>query len=82
MTFRTELSQDSLKFIAKQQLAQQKRIMKAIAKLPYQGDIKKLANTENKYRLRVGDFRIIYTVKYNILTILVLKIGNRGDVYK
>jgi mRNA interferase RelE/StbE len=34
------------------------------------------------YRLRVGDYRILYQVKKDILTILVIKIGHRREVYR
>ncbi len=32
-------------------------------------------------RLRVGDYRIIYEVIYNELTVLVVRIGHRREVY-
>jgi mRNA interferase RelE/StbE len=34
------------------------------------------------YRLRVGDWRVIYTIKDEEIVILVLKIGPRGSVYR
>ena len=34
------------------------------------------------YRIRVGDYRIIYQIKDNILTVLVLAIGHRKDIYQ
>lgn len=34
------------------------------------------------YRLRVGDYRILYQIKNDILTALVIKIGHRREVYR
>lgn len=33
-------------------------------------------------RLRVGDYRIIYTVEHGELIVYVIDIGNRGEIYK
>ena len=43
---------------------------------------KKLTGTENIYRIRVGVYRIIYTIQDNILTVEVIKIDHRSSVYK
>ena len=40
----------------------------------------KLSNQE-KYRLRVGNYRVLYKVEDNILTIFIVKIGHRKDIY-
>lgn len=81
MTYKIELSKTALKFLKRQPKNQQVRILKAIYKLP-EGDIKKLVGGIDEYRLRVGDYRIIYKMKNEVLTILVLDIGNRGQIYK
>lgn len=44
--------------------------------------IKKLKGLEKAYRLRIGDYRVIYSVESNVLTIMVIKIGRRKDIYK
>jgi mRNA interferase RelE/StbE len=38
--------------------------------------------SQNKYRVRQGDYRIIYTIIDNELTIWVVKVGHRKDVYR
>lgn len=54
---------------------------KAVYKLPDGTDIKKLKGVE-LYRLRVGDYRIIYRIEEEIKIITIENIDNRGDVYK
>lgn len=34
------------------------------------------------YRLRVGDYRIIYEVQDKVLVILVIRIGHRREIYR
>ena len=83
-------SKQALKFLAKQENKVVKRIRQGIAELankqpttdvkPMQGKRKK----DGDMRLRIGSFRVIYNYDeengYTIL--LVLKIDNRGDIYK
>ena len=45
-------------------------------------DIKKLAGYEDRYRLRVGDYRVIYAVVDQQLIILVLGVGHRRAIYR
>jgi mRNA interferase RelE/StbE len=45
------------------------------------GNIKKLQGRDG-YRLRVGDYRVIYTIDNGALVIIIVKIGFRGDVYE
>jgi mRNA interferase RelE/StbE len=47
----------------------------------FTGDIKKLHATENIYRLRSGDFRIIFEVE-GASVIVILTIRNRKDGYE
>jgi mRNA interferase RelE/StbE len=41
----------------------------------------KLAGTSDRYRIRVGDYRIIYRVDDGKVVVLVLLIGHRREVY-
>jgi len=43
---------------------------------------KKLKETENTYRIRTGNYRIIYSIINKELIIEVIKVGHRKDVYK
>lgn len=42
----------------------------------------KLKGYTDLYRIRVGDYRIIYTIQDHKLIVLVLEIGDRKDIYK
>ena len=82
MKYKIIVEKRAAKFIRKQQPAQQTRIIEALAQLPFIGDIKPMAGMGGFYRLRVGDYRILYTVEEEIITGRVTDAGNRGDIYK
>ena len=42
---------------------------------------KKLKDT-NLYRIRIGDYRVIYKIEDEVLSVLVIRIGHRKDIYK
>ena len=43
---------------------------------------KKLIGLKHTYRLRTGNYRIIYSVKENYLIIEIIRIGHRKNIYK
>lgn len=79
--YNINLTKKAEKFIKRQDKDTQKRIIRAIIELP-EGDVKKLKGMNDIYRLRVGDFRVIFEKNDNELIIVVIDIGNRGQVYK
>ncbi|KKQ48558.1 MAG: hypothetical protein US69_C0019G0005 [candidate division TM6 bacterium GW2011_GWF2_38_10] len=44
-------------------------------------NIKKLKSKNNLYRLRVGDYRIIYSIEHAKVIIYIIDIGHRRDIY-
>lgn len=82
MTYRIVIEKPALKFLQKQPLPQRERLLRAIQGLPDVGDIKPMAGYENLFRMRVGTYRVLYTIEHDVLTVRVLNVGNRGDVYK
>lgn len=63
----------------------QKRIvtrLKALQHNPRPQGVKKLAGKDDLYRIREGAYRIIYTIRDKELVVLVVKIGDRKDVYR
>lgn len=71
-------SKQAVKFLKKQDAITSRRIINAIHNLP-SDDVKKLKG-ESGYRLRVGDFRVIFDKSGNVL--YIEKIDNRGQIYK
>ncbi len=60
------------------------RILSSIQKLaddPFPPQAKKLSGQE-RFRIRQGNYRILYTIEDNQLIVCVVKVGNRRDVYR
>jgi mRNA interferase RelE/StbE len=60
------------------------RIMERIAALaddPRPPGAEKLS-TRERYRIRQGDYRIVYEIEDRIVTVWIVKVGDRRDVYR
>lgn len=82
--YRVEVRPAALKALRKVHPKDQKRIQGAIALLaedPRPPAATKLQGRD-ALRVRVGDYRIIYTVQDDVLLIVVVTLGHRSDVYK
>ncbi len=74
------LSKQAEKFLKNTNEPIKGRIIKGIKNIP-NGDIKPLKGVENKYRLRIGDYRVVYTKNSNEIY-EIYKIQKRNDIYK
>ncbi len=84
MRYSIELVPSARKSFAKLPVPLRKRIQVAIdasAENPFPAGVKKLQG-DAAYRIRVGDYRIVYEVQHGRLTILVIRIGHRREVYR
>lgn len=44
--------------------------------------VKKLQSALDVYRIRVGDYRVLYELHNDRLTVLVIKVGHRSEIYR
>lgn len=64
---------------------ERERILERVDELaitPRPPGCKKLHDKESAYRIRVGNFRVIYQIRDSALVVLVVKVGNRRHVYR
>ena len=81
MKYRIVIRKPAKKFIDKLPADEKRRMVSAIEKLPEGSDIKQMKAHPGLYRLRVGQYRVLYTVDNGELTVIVVNAGNRGDIY-
>ncbi len=81
--FRVIFNASAEKEFSKLDKTVQARVFKAIAKLeddPRPPNCKKLKGSPN-WRIRVGDFRVVYEIVDDTVQINIVKIGHRKEVY-
>ena len=84
MTYRVELTASAQKSYDALDPQFRRRILKALARL--RDDPSGAPNTKplvgGDYRLRVGDYRVLYAIHETVLLVLVVKVGHRREVYR
>ena len=85
MAHRIEFKPSAVRALSGLPLKDRRRIaskIDSLAENPRPRGAEKIEGRRNLYRVRSGDYRIIYEVQDKILLILVVKIGHRGEIYK
>ena len=81
MNYEVVLSKSAKKFIDKQPHGKQEQLYKAINGLPDDGDIIPYESRKDSFRLRKGDYRVIFRVDRENRMVYVDDAGNRGQIY-
>ncbi len=82
--YKIEIKKTAAKELASIPIKDQKRIIKRIRELssePRPQGVKKLSG-EEKYRIRQGDYRVLYEIHDTIITVVVIRVAHRRDVYR
>jgi len=58
------------------------RKLDALEENPRPFGVEKLAGPEDLFRVRVGDWRIVYAIRDRELVVIVIRIGHRREVYR
>jgi mRNA interferase RelE/StbE len=83
--YEIKLKRGPEKFIRKQSRKVQLQLISALRKLrkdPRPAQAKKLSGHDELYRIRAGDYRIVYNIQDKILLILIVRVAHRKDIYK
>jgi mRNA interferase RelE/StbE len=86
-SYRVELTKSAKKEFDKLPARIQNKVIEALSLLKEKplSDLlqtKRLKGALNLYRIRIGDYRIVYEVQKSRLLVLVIKVGHRREVYR
>jgi mRNA interferase RelE/StbE len=85
MTYTVVLAPHAFRAMKKLPADVRRRLQPAIdtlASTPRPADVRKLSGTEDIYRIRVDDYRILYEIQDAVLRVLVIEVGHRREVYR
>lgn len=57
------------------------KVVQSLAQTPFPPGVKKLVGSDQSYRIRVGDYRVVYDVITTTLIIHIIRVGHRSNVY-
>lgn len=85
MTYRIELSPAAVRQLRRLDRTAQRRVQAAIELLadePRPSGAKKLVGGAGEWRVRTGDYRIVYEIRDQVLLVLVVAVGHRREIYR
>ncbi len=85
MAWQVEFSADAARQLRGLPADVQRRIsvrIDGLIKNPLPAGSKKLAGQTSGYRIRIGDYRVLYELQKHRLVVFVVKVGHRRDIYR
>ena len=85
MSFRIEWKKSTRKDLRKLPPSAGERIVEAVEDLaenPFPHGVEKLSGSQHAYRIRLGDYRIVYEVVMDLKLIEIQRVRHRKDVYR
>jgi mRNA interferase RelE/StbE len=85
VTYRIEVAPAAARQLRKLDPPARRRIQAAVellAQEPRPAGAKKLVGGDREWRVRTGDYRIVYEIHDQVLLVLVLAVGHRRDIYQ
>ena len=85
MSYRIEVAPSAVRQLRKLERVAQRRVQAAIELLanePRPDGANKLVGVDGEWRVRTGDYRIVYDIHDNVLLVLVVAVGHRRDIYE
>ena len=85
MAFRIEWKKSTRKDLRRLPSGAVDRVIKAVEALaenPFPQGVEKLAGSEHAYRIRLGDYRVVYEVVTGFKLVEVQRVRHRKDVYR
>jgi len=85
MSFRIEWKKSTRKDLRKLPAITGERIVQAVEGLaanPFPHGVEKLSGSQHAYRIRLGDYRIVYEVVIELKLIVIQRVRHRKDVYR
>ena len=84
-TYKIEWRRSAIKELEKLPRPIISKIVSAVDNLssnPYPEGVRKLVGSENSYRIRIGDYRVLYNIIKNKLIVEIVRVGHRKDIYR
>lgn len=85
MSYRIEFVRSAAKSYRQLDPVLQRRVDRELSRLseaPRHAGVIRLQANDELYRVRIGDLRLIFSVEDDMLLVLIVKIGQRGSIYR
>ncbi len=75
-------AEKELKKLNKSAIPKILQVVESLASVPHPAGSRKLHGSEHLFRIRMGDYRVVYSVENRLLIIEIIRVGHRKDVYR